>query len=483
MKTALLLCSCGPHVGERLDLVQIRNLVCQLRPQVVVCPFDFLCATDGSVAAVTWLKQEQPERVVIAACSPCDREAEFQNLLTAAGIDRGFLQIANIREQGVWVTPDSVGATDKVLRMICAAIDRVALHEVQPLRVVEVCQDVLVLGGGPAGLTAAVTMAAAGRNVVLVEQSAALGGWAARQDRLEPSGECGSCLMTPLISRFMTYVHSGAVELFTATTIGNVAGYFGRFVVPLHRTCREVDPKACIGCGACVAVCPAQVEDGRRAIDFAFPGAVPAIPSIDQRYCLRSLDEGCSLCRDACPLGPAVIDFGRTTVVEERVVGAVIVAIGGDEAARGVVTDFLGIGRDGSELRYLSPGLDPLRLALKGVYWIDGGAATDDVSLAGLRGMAAAGAVQADLGQNGMVVLEGTVARVRPERCSGCRLCGSSCPYQAIGFDDAGRCAINELLCRGCGGCSAACPAGALELEQYTQAQLAAEVRGLLRHG
>ena len=444
---------------------------------------DFLCAEDGKEQLRRRLAEVSPERVVIAACSPCDQQTTFAELLAESGINPGFLQMANIREQVAWVTPDVGRSTEKALRTILAAIDRVSLHEPLARRSIKVCSDLLVLGAGPAGLTAAHTLAAAGRRVMLVERTAALGGKAVRQERLKPSGECGACLINPLLDQLFEDERSGRIELYTSAEVASCRGFFGNFSVTVRQRDLQIDHHACIGCAACIGACPVMTPAGRKAVDMEFPGAMPNVPTIAAELCRRSNGEECTACRDICPLGEGIVVYDRLEREVELHVGGIVVAVGANSETGSDLASSLGSPLDAKgNFKAAHPGLDPVRSPLRGIYLAGACAAGYGVGQAVLQGLAAAGAALADLLQDGLVELDGPVATVMTERCSGCRICLGLCPYQAIEFDAAGRCLINDVLCRGCGACSAACPAGALKLQQYTREQLEAELKGLLDH-
>jgi heterodisulfide reductase subunit A-like polyferredoxin len=495
MKIGVYLCSCGALINDALDLDLLSTRIQESYPDTLVKRIEYLCAEDGLAEFRAELLSTHPDRVVVAACSPREHEGTIMAALEAAGINPWLMQMANIREQVAWVTPYQEDALDKAFAVIRAAIQRVVLHEPLVRQEIEIAPDVLVIGGGPAGLSAARVLAEAGRRVLLVEQSAALGGMAVLQDKILPGGECGSCLMDPLIDELLHGNAAHNIELLTLTTVDNVKGEFGRFLITIRSNPRHIDPACCIGCMVCSAVCPIQQEDGTAAIAPAFPGALPNLPLLDESICLHFQGTACDACCQACPAGLQTIRLDESETIQEREVGSVIIAAGAtyDVQKGGTIPQplpgpalqklaqlfDLPLEQNGW-LRAAHPITDSTASMLRGVWMAGAANQAIDLKQVILQGVAAGGQVlsQAPIGTK--ICLETAVAEVDQTRCSGCRVCRRICPYQAITVDTDGLCQISSLLCRGCGGCTAACPAGAIQAKGFTREQLLAEVQGLL---
>lgn len=158
---------------------------------------------------------------------------------------------------------------------------------------------VMVVGGGIAGMQAALDLADQGFKVYLVESSSAIGGKMAQLDKTFPTNDCAMCTISPKLVE--TGRHPN-IEILTNTTVLDVTGRAGDFTVHLERAPRYVDPSRCVACGDCEKVCPVVVPDTfneglsqRRAIYKLYPQAVPNAYAIEKR--------GISPCRDACPAG------------------------------------------------------------------------------------------------------------------------------------------------------------------------------------
>jgi heterodisulfide reductase subunit A len=333
VRVGVYFCRCGGLVSDRLDSEAIAQ---ELSGDAAYFrSVELACGDEGKQAITEDIQRERPDRVVIAACSPRDHEQTFRGVVAAAGMNPFLMQMANIREQAAWVTSDRAEATTKALQLIRGAVARVRLHQPLESREIEVSSDVLVVGGGPAGLRAALTLAEAGRRVVLVEKGPILGGVPVTVEDIFPTMECGPCVLEPLLAEALRGPHARQIELLLLSEVEATAGSFGNFLVKLRRSPRYVDVATCIGCNLCVEACPATgpnpVNAGlsqRHAMDFAFFGGLPSAPYLDPSACLRFQGQDCDRCRAACPI-PGVVRLDDREEIVERRVGAIVVAIGG----------------------------------------------------------------------------------------------------------------------------------------------------------
>jgi heterodisulfide reductase subunit A len=325
----VVFCRCGPNLGA---LVRLGELADPARwPGAAdVAVHDVLCSPEGQAWLRARVEAAGLERLVVAACSPREHGATFEGVMRAAGRSPQLVQLVNVREQVEWIGGAPGAATARAGALVRAGLARVALHRPIAPREVEVSADVVVVGGGAAGVSAALALAGKDRRVVLVERSAALGGLAARLDEIFPDRACASCFMEPALDAVL---HHERIEVLTRAQVARVRGSAGRFEVEVALEPRHVDPAACIGCDACIVPCPVELPDPRagglgrrRAIGYASPGCLPHLPSIDAAACLRHAGGACEACQAGCAFGAIRLDAApeRRTVTA----GAIVVATG-----------------------------------------------------------------------------------------------------------------------------------------------------------
>ncbi|MDA8164936.1 MAG: CoB--CoM heterodisulfide reductase iron-sulfur subunit A family protein [Desulfobacteraceae bacterium] len=334
MRIGVYFCRCGGIISEKIREEAVRAGLAAVAADLHVAAFDFLCSEEGKGFLAQDLREHGVERVVIGACSPREHESTFRRVLTGAGLNPFLLQMANVREQIAWVTDGEGEATAKAVRYLRAAVRRVSLHQPLLKKEIAVCPEVLVIGGGPAGLKAALTIAQAGRKAIVVEKSPIIGGLPVRYEELFPTLECGPCMLEPVLDEVLHGEAAANIELLTLAEVTGLKGFYGNFTATIRRRPRYVDGTACIGCLQCAEACPASAANPfnyglseRKAISVPFDGALPNVPFIEPGLCLHLSGEECRACREACPLeGTIRLDEGEELL--ELQAGAVVVATG-----------------------------------------------------------------------------------------------------------------------------------------------------------
>jgi heterodisulfide reductase subunit A len=254
-KIGVYICHCGINIAGKVDIKDAIEFASKLPYVTVAREYKFMCSDPGQDLIQQDIKSGLVNRIVVASCSPLMHEGTFRGATAAAGENPFFFQMANIREHVSWVTVDKGAATVKSKALIAGAVRRVALHQpLEPSRV-PVNPDVLIVGGGIAGIHAALTIANSGKKVYLVEREPTIGGHMANFDKTFPTLDCAACILTP---KMVSAGKHPNICLMTWAEIGEVKGYVGNFKVKVRMKPRYVDSTQCTSCGSCYEACPSR---------------------------------------------------------------------------------------------------------------------------------------------------------------------------------------------------------------------------------
>jgi heterodisulfide reductase subunit A len=296
-KVGVYVCHCGFNIATTVDVAAVREAAAD-RPNVVVArDYQFMCSNAGQDLIKQDIKEKGIDRVVVAACSPLMHEPTFRAAAEEGGLNPYLVQMANIREQCAWVTDDRGRATSKARSLVNGAVARVALHEPLQAMRAEVNPTTLVVGGGIAGLQAALDISDSGNEVYVVERQSTIGGAMARFDKTFPTLDCAACILTP---KMVAADRRKNLHLMTMSEVESVDGFVGNFKVDIRHKARYVT-EDCTACSDCLTVCPVSVPDPfneylteRTPVHKAFPQAIPSTYVIDR--------QGKSPCMEACPI-------------------------------------------------------------------------------------------------------------------------------------------------------------------------------------
>lgn len=225
-KTGVYICSCGTNIAKMVDTEAVREYISTLPDVMLARNYKYMCSNPGQEIIVQDIKEHGLDRIVVAACSPRMHERTFRKALSTAGLNPYLLEMANIREQCSWVHEDPATATEKAKALTRAAVNRVKYHEPLERMSVDMCAATLVMGGGIAGMTAALELADAGHFVYLVEQSDHLGGNLARVDLTAPYLDSARDLIVERITRIR---NNSQIQVHLGSRVTEVKGYIGNF--------------------------------------------------------------------------------------------------------------------------------------------------------------------------------------------------------------------------------------------------------------
>ncbi len=191
LRIGVFVCDCGSNIAGAVDTEAVREFAAALPNVVVAVRNKYTCADPGQQQIQRTIYEQNLNRVVVASCSPSSYEPIFRQCIEGAGLNRYLLEMANIREHCSWVTPgDRPAATLKAQDIVKVAVARAHWLYPQEEEIIPVTDAALVIGGGVAGMQAALDLADAGHPVYLVEKKPSIGGVMAQLDKVYPDIEC-----------------------------------------------------------------------------------------------------------------------------------------------------------------------------------------------------------------------------------------------------------------------------------------------------
>ncbi len=337
-RVGVFVCHCGSNIADVVDVKEVAEYASKLEGVAVAVDYKYMCSDPGGKLIKEKVKEYDLDSVVVASCSPRMHEPTFQSVIIDEGLNRYCLEMANIREHCSWVHKDDPEkATQKAKDLVSMAVAKARLLEPLERTEVDVVPEALVIGGGIAGIQAALDIADQGKKVYLVEREPSIGGKMAQLDKTFPTLDCSSCILTP---KMMDAARNPNIELLTYSEVEEVNGSVGNFTVKVKKKPAYVDWEKCTGCGVCAEVCRLndRVPDefdmklgNRSAIYTPFPQAVPLKYTIDPDSCIYLKTGKCGdspPCIEACELD--AIDHGMEEETIELNVGSIVVATGYD---------------------------------------------------------------------------------------------------------------------------------------------------------
>ena len=192
VKIGVYVCDCGVNIAATVNVGEVVRFAKELPNVTVAREHKYTCSEPGQKMIKEDIKNLGLNRVVVASCTPRMHEVTFQNTVAEAGLNPYYFAMANIREHVSWVIKDTTAATAKAKRLVRSAVARVALQQELFARKEPVTPTTLIVGGGIAGIQAALTIADAGYKVYLVEREPSIGGVMAQLDKTFPTLDCST---------------------------------------------------------------------------------------------------------------------------------------------------------------------------------------------------------------------------------------------------------------------------------------------------
>jgi heterodisulfide reductase subunit A len=328
-RIGVFICQCGTNISSVINVDELTKYAQKLSNVVYAENMNYPCSSQGQDEIAASIKKNKLDRVIVAGCSPRLYEPTFQRCVSKADLNPWLFEMANIREFSSYchkAKPEE--ATEKAKDTLRMAVAKARLLE--PLKPVElpVTKSVMVVGGGIAGINAALDLADMGFKVYMVEKTETIGGYMALLDKTFPTLDCSICIEGP---KMVDVSRHPNIQIISYADVLKVDGYVGNFRVKVRKNPRYVIAENCTGCGECRDACPIEYPNYadmnlgvRKAISPPFGQAVPLTHTINRDYCIE-----CYKCVDACGARQA-INFDQKPEDVELDVGAIIVSIGYD---------------------------------------------------------------------------------------------------------------------------------------------------------
>ncbi|MFQ5580356.1 MAG: hydrogenase iron-sulfur subunit [Nitrospiria bacterium] len=540
-RIGVFLCHCGINVAGIVDMEELLKFTRDLPDVGHVQTQLFSCSGAGASAISDIILAKKLNRLVVAACSPKTHGPTFMRACENAGLNPWLMTMANIRNHNSWVhRDDPVAATEKAKEQVAMAAGKARLLKPLETRSEPLTKAALVIGGGVAGMTAAINLAHQGFPAHLVERRKELGGLVRSLDRLHPSGESAATL----VKRLTEEVKRSGVQAHTGVEVEMIDGYVGNFRVRLSNA-TEIEVGAMILATGAHAYEPEEFGCGKNGhvitnlqleerLDEIMDSRVTFVACVGA----RNAERGCSRYCCQAMLGQALRLQERGNQVRVLYKDIRTYGRGGEElyerAARAGVRFFrydpertprevlemkngeilmhdllsdrdlriptdllvLTVGlvpTDQEVARQLAvsrsedgfllekhPKLGPAEAAMKGIYMAGTAQAPKTVDESIEQALAAASKAS-DLLSKETVAQEPLAAILLKEDCIGCLRCVKICPYNAIEeFGVKEPVNIIQALCMGCGACDAECPTDAIEMPYFTTDQIKAQIDAAL---
>ncbi len=333
MKIGVFVCHCGSNIAGTVDVRKVAEAARSMPEVAFASDTMYACSEPGQEGIIQAIKDKGLDGAVVASCTPRMHGPTFMRTVARAGLNPYMFEMANIREHVSWIGKNMDANTEKATDLVRMAVAKLTRNRPLYPKSFSINKRVLVIGGGVAGIQAALDCADGGLQVVLVEKTTSIGGKMAKLDKTFPTVDCSSCILGP---KMVDVAQHPNITLMANAEIEEVQGYVGNFEVKVRRKATYVDWVKCTGCGACMEKCPSKKTPDAfnefvgptTAINIPFPQAIPKKASIDAAHCIKLKTGKCGICAKICPT-KAIVYQQEDEVVTEQV-GAIVAATGFD---------------------------------------------------------------------------------------------------------------------------------------------------------
>ncbi len=554
-RIGVFICHCGTNIGGVVNVPEVVEYAKTL-PGVAYAEDNlYTCSQDTQEKIKQTIIDQKLNRVVVASCSPRTHEPLFQDTLREAGLNKYLFEMANIRDQCSWVHKEHPAkATQKAKDLVDGAVAKARLLEPLKQTPIDVTPSALIIGGGLAGITAALTIAEQGFEVALVERQKELGG-NLRRVFYTLNGEDPQEHLRGLLRK----IHRNKlVHIHANTEVVQVSGFVGNYktllcsngtdtfevehgAVIVATGGREYSPDEyeygqnecvitqqqlegriatddsslrnkknvvmiqCVGSRNvehpyCSRICCSHAIKNALKLKKEYPDAEITILYKDIRtygfkeeYYLKARQAGVKFIRYEDDNKPELIDTNgdmkvavldpvlkRYLIIDTDLLVLSVAIVAQDDAAN--ISEMLKVPlNEDNFFLEAHVKLRPVDFATDGIFMCGLAHSPKSISETISQANAAAGRAVTILSKK-QLLADGIVAGRIEELCSGCKLCLSLCPYDAINYNEEKNITeVNGVLCKGCGMCVGACPSGAAYVKGFKDNQIASQIEAILR--
>ena len=325
-RIGVYICHCGGNISDYVDVKRVREAIKDEEGVLLAKTTVFACSDSSQKEMVADIRENKLDAIVVASCSPKLHLHTFRSVAERAGLNPYEYVQVNIREQDSWAHSDRPEeATEKAVRLVRAGIKRAKESEPLTPNEISVTNGVAVIGGGAAGMRAAIELSDTGLNVYLIEKEHFLGGRIPQWGELFETNERGDDLIEKL---YKEIEKRNNIKIFTGVEVESFSGCVGNFELGIKIKPRYVKRNFdCKNYEKILKECPVEVDNEfdfgltkRKAIYKSYEKAFPQMPAIDGENCTR-----CGICEKSCP---EAFDFNQKEEKLSLKIGAVILTTG-----------------------------------------------------------------------------------------------------------------------------------------------------------
>lgn len=270
IKIGVYICECGPNIADNVDIDRIIKTISALDKsddiEFIVKKFGLLCSVQGKEYLEEEIKSNDLTHLVIAACSPRDHNNTFINVCKQTKLNPYLYKLINIREHCAWIIHDKDKATEKAIQYIRGGINRVLYQSELFEKQLDSNPDVLIVGGGIAGIEAALSLAGKDRKVTLIEKSGELGGKSVHFSKLLPRQKGGTEYIRHQIEAVSNHEY---VQVLKNTEIKSVIGFLGNYEVVVENN-EDSELKTELAIGAIIVATGYQLSKPADFKDYKY---------------------------------------------------------------------------------------------------------------------------------------------------------------------------------------------------------------------